>query len=205
MEIRKTTPTNDRYRRSFVNMVYQMMGGTIGADGTPQPLPSTSMELVIVHQILPDSLEALVTFRNTMADPNIPNDTRKVMILSPFVGDNCKLLILPPGDDSKDPSGANIRTPTQKDLTGLCLNLNGKTTDGSVLIGYVRMTDEGPIPVDVDVYLGYGNSLLKINSDYIEMDNGTSSVKISDDTVEIDAENIVLKGTATLNGQELGG
>ena len=215
------TATHARYIESITNLVAQKLGFTIGADGVAQQLPNTSMELVIVHEIYPDSMEAFVTYRDSTVDNGQKDDTRKVMILSPFVGDNCKLLILPPGEDSKDPvTGANIRTPTQKDLTGLCLNLNGNASNGSVLLGYVRMTDEGPVAVESDVFLSYGDSLfkitadgieldngesiLKIANDTIEMDNGTSSVKITSDTVEIDSTNIILNGIVSVNSKIIG-
>lgn len=213
------TGTYERYRLSASNLVAQQMGVGINSDGTTQSIPNNNVELVFVHQIFPDTMQALVTYRDSMVDNGQQNDTRTVMLLSPMVGDNCKLLILPPGTDIVE-NGQNIRIPSQTDLTGLCVNLNGSAENGSVLIGYVRMIDEEPVPVEADVFLKYGNSLFKITNDYIEFDNLTTSIKITNEdvkvingesTVDISNEAITLtsptvtiKGNTTINGQIIG-
>jgi hypothetical protein len=174
------TGTKARYYQSQGKVVAQALGIDTNPDGSPQSLSDPGMEIVIINRIYPDSMTALVTYRET-TDSTPVQET--VMILSLMIDDSSKMLWLPPGTDVTDPvTNAVYRVPSQDTLTGIVINIGSDNTNEKVLIGYIRMQGEGVIAPDTSV-------ILETDSPVVNLFNGTTfDYKIGDTEVIFDNE-----------------
>ena len=124
-------------------------------------------EIVIIDRIYPTLMQAVVVYRST-------GKSDAVLIGSNMIGDNVREIFLPDGVDYYDHSvDAYYRKPTDKNLTGIVMNIDGNQNEMAVLLGYIRMPGEGQISSsDYDTILG---TSLKLESTS-EITIGTGSL-----------------------------
>lgn len=191
----KATPTGTkaRYTQGVTKLVASSLGVGTNPDGTPQSLSDPGIEIVHIDRIYPDSMTALVTYRETTDSKPIQET---VMILSPMIDDNSKMLWLPPGKDQVDSTtGHKFRVPSQTNLTGIILNINADSEDEKILIGYIRMKGESKIIDGTEFILEPTNPLITLfNGKTFDFKIGNTEVLFDNDHVHIDTPEFLVNG-----------
>lgn len=198
------TSTDERYRLSLTNIVAQNMGVGVGADGTPNSVTSPGLEIVIINRIYPSLMQANVTYRDSVTDTS-SGQKEDVLILSPMVGDEAKMLWLPDGINGYDPvKKATYREPTQKNLTGIVVNIKGQAQNGQVLIGYIRMQGEGAIVDTSNAVIQNDTPIMNLlNQEVFDYHVGQTEVTFDENSVDITTPNFTLNGLNLLDTNNL--
>lgn len=110
-----------------------------------------SLEYVLIERYFPRTLECRVTYRDSLGEESGDEPVKTIAkILVSSLDDTCKDIWIPEGEPEVDPiTGRPSIVPHDKKITGIVESIQGdKNRSDTILIGYVHMTEEGPIILD---------------------------------------------------------